>query len=143
MIALDVTVHRHLDPGDPTDDRVARVVWEVLSAEQADGEWVVSVVFVDDAEIQEMHRDYMQIDEPTDIMTFPSDPDFDGVVGGDLVISVDTARLQAPDHNQSTSQELEFLIAHGVLHLLDWDDKDPNDRIRMLDRQREILAGLA
>ena len=142
MINLEVNVLREYPVDEPHVGRIEEVVAGTLAAEGADGEWAIAVVLVDDREIQRLHRDFMAIDEPTDILTFPSDPDFDGATGGDLVISVDTAAEQAGEHGNTVAQELEFLIVHGVLHLLGWDDADPNDRAAMLRRQTEILASL-
>lgn len=140
MIALEVNVIRKSAVLYPNDARIEAVVHQTLVSEAADGEWVIAVVFVDDAEMQAMHQAYMNIDEPTDIMTFPSDPDSDGVIGGDLVISSDTAAAHAVEHGHSTATELEFLIIHGMLHLLGWDDAKDSDRAAMLARQSEILA---
>lgn len=144
MIEFDVTVHRRTAvPAELDDARIEKVVQLVLAAESADGDWTVGVVFVDDAEMQRMHRDFMGLDEPTDIMTFPTDPEEDGTLGGDLIISADTAAANAAEHGQTTAQELEFLIAHGMLHLLGWDDQTPDERAAMLARQTEILGALA
>lgn len=142
MIELEVNVLREYSIDEPGSARIEAIVAGALAAEGADGDWSVAVVLVDDAEIQRLHRDFMAIDEPTDILTFPYDPEFNGGIGGDLVISVDTAREQGADHGNTVAQEIEFLIVHGVLHLLGWDDTDPNDRARMLARQTEILNGL-
>lgn len=142
MIELEVTVLREYPVDEPDSARIESIVAGALAAEDADGVWSVAVVLVDDAEMQRLHRDFMAIDEPTDILTFPYDPEFNGGVGGDLVISVDTAREQGAEHGNTVAQEIEFLVVHGVLHLLDWGDSDPDDRARMLIRQTEILNGL-
>jgi probable rRNA maturation factor len=142
MITLETNVIRNHDLPEISDERVSQVVFSVLEAEQEAGEWTIAVVLVDDREIQRMHRDFMDIDEPTDIMTFPADPDADGYRGGDLVISVETAGANALDQGHSKAHEVEFLIAHGVLHLLGWTDGTSEDRAAMLDRQRAILSGM-
>jgi rRNA maturation RNase YbeY len=53
---------------------------------------------------------------------------------------VDTARENAAIVGWSLADELFFLVAHGILHLLDWDDHSTEDRTAMLDRQRVLLA---
>lgn len=142
MIETEVNIHRMMPVAAPSDVRIEEIVNRVLHAEGADGSWTIAVVFVSDPEMQRMHRDFMAIDEPTDIMTFPSDPELDGVMGGDLVISADSADAQAGDHGNTLVEELEFLIAHGVLHLLGWQDGSASERSAMLNRQSEILADL-
>ena len=101
-----------------------------------------------DAEMQRMNRAFMGLDSPTDIMTFPHETDDwafgggddDDARGGDIVISVETASAQAVEGGWEPGDELRFLIAHGLLHLLGWDDRDDADRAAMLERQRALLA---
>jgi probable rRNA maturation factor len=145
-LEIDVTIDERvpMPPGFSSKD-IEQVVSTVLRAELATGPWEVSVAFTSDAELQVLHRDYLDDDSPTDIMTFPFEVDGDWagvgdiVRGGDIAISVDRAAEQAVDGNWSTSSELRFLVAHGVLHLLGWDDATPEKRVAMLDRQRAIL----
>jgi probable rRNA maturation factor len=131
-------------PGD-----VERVVEAALRAEGASGPWEISIVFADDDELRRLHREYLGDDTPTDIMTFPNESgdgdwfgDESGSVGGDIAISVDRAREQCADEGWDACRELLFLVAHGVLHLLGWDDATAESRAAMLDRQREILRQL-
>lgn len=116
-----------------------------LAAEGARGAWELSVLFTDDAGIRDLHRQFMDLDSPTDIMTFPYEPaEFVGtggyVDGGDIVISVDTAAANATEAGWRVRDELEFLLLHGVLHLLGWDDHTEQERVRMLARQSELLG---
>lgn len=94
-----------------------------------------------------MHRYFMGIGTPTDIMTFPYEAlDVSGVqameqvAGGDLVISMDHIRENAVTAGWSARDELLFVIVHGVLHLLGWDDQTGRDRDAMLARQHELLG---
>lgn len=122
------------------------LVRHVLDLEAGGGEWNIGIRFTSDEDIQKMHRDFMGIDTPTDIMTFPHGDDGDGFpngagreTGGDLVISVDRARENASTAGWSTVDELLFLIVHGMLHLLDWSDDSDAERDVMLARQHELL----
>lgn len=131
-------------PGEVTEDRIASLARHVLGAEDAAGSWSLGIRFVDDPEMQRMHLEFMGLDSPTDIMTFPHDedgwPDEDADAhGGDLVISVDRAADHARDAGWDHAQELWFLIVHGLLHLLGWDDHDDADRDVMLNRQRVLV----
>lgn len=134
-------------PDAVTEERIASLVDFALRAEEALGGWTVGLRFVSDAEMQQMHLDFMGLDSPTDIMTFPHESEdwisADDVAaeewGGDIVISVDRAADQAVEGDWDLTHELFFLVCHGMLHLLDWDDHDDADRARMLARQREIL----
>ena len=59
---------------------------------------------------------------------------------GDIVISVETAARQAPDHGHGLERELLFLASHGLLHLLGWDHPDDASLAAMLAQQEQLLA---
>jgi len=106
----------------------------------------VSILLTDDDAIRELNRQYRGIDSPTDVLSFAQDEgddDFAAGVGenvlGDIVISVETARRQAKQSNKALEEEIDVLVAHGVLHLLGYDHAEPDDEKRMFDRQSEIL----
>ncbi len=118
-----------------------QVVRCVLEAEQAIGAWEITVVLVDDDRLRTLHRDFMNVDEVTDVMTFPTTEAPIGVHtgGGEIVISVDRAAAQCVDVGHTPGEEIRFLVSHGVLHLCGWDDLAPGARYAMLTRQHAIL----
>ena len=59
---------------------------------------------------------------------------------GDIVISVQTAARQAPEHGHNLERELLFLASHGLLHLLGWDHPDDTSLAAMLARQQQLIA---
>lgn len=146
---LDVTTVFEVDLStlpDVTAEQLAAVARAVLAAEGARGPWEIAFVLVDDVRLQALHRQFMGIDEPTDVMTFERTPE-DGepgspAEGGDIIISVDRAFDQAPGSDQSPAREVMFLAAHGVLHLTGWVDHTDEERAAMLDRGETILRRL-
>jgi probable rRNA maturation factor len=68
------------------------------------------------------------------------DPALGALELGDIVISLDTAARQAPEHGHSLEQELLFLASHGLLHLVGWDHPDDASLAAMLARQERLLA---
>jgi probable rRNA maturation factor len=70
------------------------------------------------------------------------DPAFGALELGDIVISLDTAARQAPEHGHSLERELLFLASHGLLHLLGWDHPDDASLAAMLERQERLLAAV-
>jgi rRNA maturation RNase YbeY len=111
----------------------------VLASEGAIGAWEITVALVDDARLQSLHRDFMGIDTPTDIMTFPADESAGGVKGGELAISIDHAMTQAMAWGHSPEEEIAFLAVHGLLHLVGWRDDTEEHRQRMIGRQHELI----
>ncbi len=142
---LDITTEVFIEASVPAgidESRLADLVAFGLVAEGATGEWQIELVLGDDELLQQLHRDFMDLDSPTDIMTFPeldetSDPP--AVTGGQIYISVDRAAAQAPEFGLSVADEIQFLVLHGVLHLCGWDDATDAMRSAMLDRQAELL----
>jgi len=100
----------------------------------------ISIVFVSDETIARIHGDYMETPEPTDVITFPGDPEMD--FAGEIVVSVDHARRQASAHGQSFSRELALYLVHGWLHLAGLDDRRPEDRRAMRDAEAKIFRDL-
>lgn len=131
-------------PASISEARLHSLVSFALEEEGADGYWEISLLFTTDARIREMHRQFMNLNSPTDIMTFPYEPhdlpphQLAGR-GGDIVISVETAAMNAEEGNWSLADELLFLTLHGVLHILGWDDTEPGQRAGMLGRQSSLL----
>lgn len=108
----------------------------------------LSLLFTDDAEIQTLNASYRHQDRPTDVLAFatldqPSPPTplwtEIPVELGDIVISVETADLQAQAHNHTLVQELAWLATHGLLHLLGWDHPTPEQLQLMLTQQQKLL----
>ncbi len=107
-----------------------------LEQEGMEGNWEVAIVLTSDAHLTDLHAEFMNIAEPTDIMTFPSDEN----PGGDIVISVEQAERQRHDDGWDLHAELRFLVTHGALHLAGWNDASDQERENMLARQREFIA---
>ena len=109
----------------------------------------IGLRLTDDREIQQLNTDYRQQPRPTDVLSFAAlETNFPGADAinqtqplylGDIVISVETATRQAPEHQHSPLQELAWLAAHGLLHLLGWDHPDDATLARMLNKQIELL----
>jgi probable rRNA maturation factor len=94
----------------------------------------LSISFVEEAEIEELHVRYMQEPGPTDVLSFPLDADDgDGVrMLGDVVIAPAVAGRNNPD---DPAGELRLLLVHGILHLLGYDHDDDAERVEMWARQ--------
>ena len=102
----------------------------------------ISIVFTDDQQIQQLNNQYLGINSPTDVLSFPGneiDPDTGHVYLGDIIISCPQARAQAHKGGHSYQAELELLVVHGVLHLLGHDHADEEEKVIMWAAQRGIL----
>lgn len=107
----------------------------------------LTLIITGDTRLQELNRQFLSIDAPTDVLSFPAgdvDPDSQSIYLGDVIISYLRAQEQAADgkNPHSVSDELQLLIVHGVLHLLGYDHTEPGEKATMWSAQAEILESL-
>jgi probable rRNA maturation factor len=120
----------------------------VALSQRPDLQGPVSLLLTSDEEIRDLNRKYRGVDEDTDVLTFPAIPLCAETEMawplGDIAISVPYATRQAEKRGVPLDVELQFLAIHGVLHLLGWDDVEPEDRQKMMAEMNRIgqLAGL-
>lgn len=97
----------------------------------------MELLLTTNAEIQELNRIYRGKDRPTDVLSFGLDDD---VNLGQLVISVERTEEQAKEVGNIFEEELRFLFAHGVMHLLGYDHEVPADEKVMLEKVYQLLG---
>ena len=105
----------------------------------------LSLIFTNDAEIQRLNREYLEIDAPTDVLSFAMDfdnPETGAPYLGDIVISVPTAARQAETGGHPLIEEIKLLVVHGILHLLGHDHGEPDEKAAMWQIQEKILNAL-
>ncbi len=109
----------------------------VLAAERV-SEARVGVALVDDRTLQRLHRQFLGDERPSDVMSFrlsePSEP-----IEIEVVISVQRAEREGPQHGLSAEQETWLYLIHGLLHQCGYGDHRQADRKRMWQRQEELL----
>jgi probable rRNA maturation factor len=127
--------------------------WLRLAAQtalEAEGQssGALTLVVTDDQTLRALNRVYLDIDAPTDVLSFGGEsPDFVSPPGaeaylGDVVIAYPQAQAQASAAGHAIEAELALLVVHGVLHLLGYDHVHPDDKAVMWARQADILARL-
>jgi len=93
----------------------------------------IEVALVDDAKIDQVHRDFMDIEGATDVITFHH---------GEIVISAETALRQAAEYHEPPGREILRYLVHGLLHLAGHEDHDESSRAEMEAAQEAIVARL-
>ena len=102
----------------------------------------LTILISDDEQLHQLNRQFLGIDEPTDVLSFPAghiDPDTHTTYLGDVIISYPRAVEQAETAGHPIEEELRLLAVHGALHLLGFDHDEPQDQARMWEAQEEIL----
>lgn len=107
----------------------------------------LSVTFVDDEGIKQLNMQYLHKDRTTNVLSFPMlEGEFSHInphMLGDIVISVDTAQRDAVQSALTFEQEIDFLIIHGLLHLLGYNhEKTTKAEARTMQEKEKYLFGL-
>ena len=110
----------------------------------------LGITLTDDKHIYELNKKYRNIDRPTDVLSFAfresEEPEVFGAkepeILGDIIISLERAKLQAEEFGHSFLREVVFLTVHGFLHLIGYDHMEENDRIEMEKEQRFVMSKL-
>jgi probable rRNA maturation factor len=130
---------------------IRRCCTAVLTQEDFKGNAEISVKLVDNDEIQKLNKQYRDIDEPTDVLSFPlgvsGDYDVNRDTGdqmlGDIVISVPKAYEQAEKYGHSVQREIGYLTVHSTLHLLGYDHEAGGlALLRMREKEEHALSSL-
>lgn len=134
--ALDVEALHHL---------AARV----MDGEKVEAGTVLAVLITDDDEVRRLNQQFLGIDEPTDVLSFPDEADefvqglSEETLLGDIAISLPTATRQSQEAGHSLDAELAHLLTHGILHLCGYDHATSEaDEAKMRAREEHYLGDL-
>jgi len=110
-----------------------------------DREIEVTLVITDDVQIKDLNRQFREMDNVTDVLSFPSD-EIDLDTGkpylGDIIISFPQAHTQAIQAGHPVETELQLLTVHGMLHLLGFDHANEEEKSEMWAMQAKVLEKL-
>jgi probable rRNA maturation factor len=126
-------------------DLLERAAQAALEHESESSEHDLSIVLTDNARLHELNLNYLGVDAPTDVLSFPAaetDPETGGRYLGDILISIPRAQAQADAAGHPLESEVQLLVVHGVLHLLGHDHGEPDEKESMWKAQAEILQSL-
>lgn len=139
-------------------DELTQMVQDVLAYAadylELEENCAMSVIIVDNKEIQNINREYRQKDAVTDVISFALEEsvvedDFSAIQEvmdesrelGDIFVSFQRAQEQAVEYGHSFKRELGFLVVHGFLHLNGYDHMTDEEEAEMFNLQRDILDG--
>ena len=108
----------------------------------------LSILLVDETAMSAYHEKFMGLPGPTDVLSFPMDElrvPADGQtpptgVLGDIVLCPAVTAHQAPENGRTPDGEAEYLLIHGLLHLVGHDHAEPEEKRIMFGLNDEIIA---
>lgn len=121
---------------------IKKVVKEVLIMEKEPLNYEVSISFVDSNEIKSLNKNYRNMEEETDVLSFSQDSDFDFqdlILLGDIVISAEKALEQSKEFGHSLHREIAYLTAHSMLHLLGYDHMNEEEKNIMRSKEKKVM----
>jgi len=153
LVEIDVLIGEGFE-GYLEEDWLRSIAKRVLIAQEVNSETELGLVIASQERIQQLNRDYLGHDRPTDVIAFSLLPESsvgedlpsfvpppDGVSHlGEVIISYPQAVVQAEEQGHSIKREITILIIHGILHLLGYEDEKPELKRQMEAREQEILS---
>ena len=120
-----------------SEERINAFFKRVASSYNCNSKGVLSIVFLNKEDHSQLHGQFLNDFRPTDVITFPADPENDLV--GEICVSVDQAIEVSDSEKLTLDQELSLYLIHGWLHLVGFDDKNTNDRKIMKREEANAL----
>ena len=134
------------------EEIIKRVVEKCFETEKMENSKLyISITLTTHKNIQEINKEYRNIDKPTDVLSFPmfekeeieekiknEDFEFEDVLG-DIVISVERVEEQAKEYGHSFERELAYMVVHGFYHLMGYDHMIEADKTVMRQKEENVL----
>jgi probable rRNA maturation factor len=140
MIEINNTSSIYID-----ETRLEKYLTKMFDYLKIDRKNYLSITYMNQIEMQELHIKWMNEDGPTDVMSFPMDNQKnknDNSILGDIVICPQVALQDAVKERKNPARHLVFLHAHGLLHLVGHDHMKLNERKIMRNREQGIMKFL-
>lgn len=98
----------------------------------------LNYIFCSDEYLLQINQEYLKHNTYTDIITFDNS-DSDKVIISDIFISIDRVKENAIKENTAFENELLRVMSHGLLHLMGYKDKKPEDKLKMRDLEDQSI----
>ena len=148
-------VYKEIEEDKNWEDIVKKVFEQCFKEEGLqDSKLYITVTFTNPENIQNINKEYRNIDKPTDVLSFPmfekeeldqkiqkKDFSYQDILG-DIIISISKVEEQAKEYGHSFERELSYMLVHGFYHLMGYDHIEEKDKKEMRKKEENILKTL-
>lgn len=148
-------IYKDIKPQEEYQKTIEKVITECYKQENIENtKLIVTITLTTPENIQEINKEYRNIDRTTDVLSFPmfekqeleekiKKQEFQYTdILGDIIISIDKVREQAKEYGHSFERELSYMIVHGFYHLMGYDHIKEEDKKMMRPKEEEVLSKL-
>ncbi|MFA5867616.1 MAG: rRNA maturation RNase YbeY [Actinomycetota bacterium] len=141
----DVTIANEQDSVAVDNEKAILLAEYVLSEEKASGQGELAITFVVKDEMASLNSRYRRLEGPTDVLSFSlrksGEDEFVSPVPlmGNVIICPEVAAANAAKDGRSLQSEIDQLVVHGILHILDYGHSTAEDEAKMFERQAELV----
>jgi len=120
------------------ESSILKLVSEVMESENIKTAEIL-LIFTTDNILMELKKKYFDQEHYTDVIAFRLNDNNEDEVEGEIYISVPQVKKNAKQYSQVFDKELSRIIIHGSLHLLNYEDKTPQEKIKMTEKEDYYL----
>ncbi len=143
---MNITVDGENLPKQVMMDKIEEAAEACLELENIDINLAeISLTFVNMQQIQQLNKEYRDIDSVTDVLSFPQFeskdefPKAGEIIMGDVVICTEKAMLQAEEFGHSPEREIIYLFVHSLLHLMGYDHMEEDEKLIMRQKEEAVM----
>lgn len=137
MAELSIQYHTECDFSFTVANKRTAWLLEIAKKEGRNLE-LINYIFCDDEYLHKINLEFLSHDNYTDIITFDYGLGVDLV--SDIFVSVERVQENANEFKTSFEDELDRVLAHGLLHLCGYKDKSPEDQALMREKENYYLS---
>ena len=135
---INVQIETDLRLAKLKENSILKLVSMVMKSEDIKTAEIL-LIFTTDNVLMELKKKYFNQEHYTDVIAFRLNDYNEDKVEGEIYISVPEVRRNAKQYNQAFNKELSRIIIHGSLHLLNYKDKTPQEKIKMTEKEDYFL----
>ena len=148
-------IYKDIEENEIYEEVIKKVLKECFKEEKiTNSKLSITITLTNPQNIQEINKEYRNIDKPTDVLSFPmfekeeldakiekKDFEYEDILG-DIIISIEKVQEQAEEYGHSFERELSYMIVHGFYHLMGYDHIEEEDKKIMRPKEEKILKSL-